>query len=153
MLEKIKSIEQLKEAYKEQFGRSLSIEIDSSELDQFIEDFEDNRLGDEGREIILSDRYGDLASVYISEPFECCGKLYAHEFEINGNADKKVTNGIFLLKACEILAGSCGYTCLGYIHKPKHASVKAGLKLGFLPAVVFKNKRSGNKLAEMYKII
>lgn len=97
---------------------------------------------------ITSEGHGDLASVALEEAFGCCGKAYMSDFHVD---DSKIIPA--LLKSCEVIAKNHGYSYIGFIHKSTHQIVKEAKKLGYKTALSFKNKRSKNRLSEMYKIL
>jgi len=89
------------------------------------------------------------ASVNLCESFGCCGKSYMYSFDLCENAYMNKA----LIKACEIEARRLGYTYIGFIHKTDSKAVELAKALGYKKALGFKNKRSGNTLSEMYKIL
>lgn len=97
------------------------------------------------------------ASVIYEEPFGCCGKVYIHHFDHKrltpkATDDKVVENLGILLEFCEELAKYQNYSYIGFVHTSRSFPCIAGLNL-YYKFFQFKNKRSGNLLWEMYKIL
>lgn len=134
-------------------------EIDLSNLEEYENSRCDSLFTNE---LILHNNLIDIAVTY-EEPFECCGKIYIHGFDHVLNASKfktaneneeKYTAQAYedLLNFCENLAQIQNYSYIGFVHILNSFACNAALHRGYT-AIEFKNKRSGNILQEMYKIL
>lgn len=100
-------------------------------------------------------------SVIFEEPFQCCGKIYLHDFHhklkipnlpIALKLRNINTSYCRLLNFCEEFAKLQNYSYVGFVHIIKSGPCLAGISRNY-KVIQFLNTRSGNTLQEMYKIL
>lgn len=141
---------------KELLPKKCSIRINETPLDkEFLERLHGTRFDPATNYRVYlwdDERNVPLANVFINEAFHCCAKAYLWDFDAEESIDEEKDFEV-LIGVCEEIAENGGYTHIGFIHQNGDETVKAGKKCGFKASLIYKNKRSGNKLSEMYKLI
>lgn len=137
------------ERLRELLGDKYRLRIGGYRIKDFEDIYESQRIL-EPMEIELTEKATkNKYTVEIFEAFECCAKLYVFNFGGGANPiDVKI-----LISSLEHIANYLNYSYVGYVHQSNHVSVLVGKEVGYQELIKFYNKRSGNELSEMCKIL
>lgn len=86
--------------------------------------------------------------VQLKDAFDCCGKLYAYNFDVY---DATMTTKLF--QVMEEVAKHTRYGYVGLVHKSDHLVISKAKEAGYKELIAFHNPRSQNTLSEMCKLI